>query len=236
MVVSPKGAQEKLRGFTFTLQNCVRFYELYEKSYKLQAVSDKQEPLAYSLKPKALSLLDKWVLSKFNGLVGEVTESLDQYDRTTASRVIEKFVVEDLSNWWLRRSRKRKEALGLLRFVLLELAKLLAPFTPFIAEDIHFRLHKGHKAGTLSVHLHDWPKADKKLVNKKLEGEMEEVRNIVTAGLALRKEKQMKVRQPLNLATIKRAKKFPTDLEDLIKEELNVKQLTYNKRSEEHTS
>ncbi|MDP3792605.1 MAG: class I tRNA ligase family protein [bacterium] len=216
-----KDVEAKLKGFIFTLQNCVRFYELYS-----------EEAESWTHSAKATNLLDKWILSRFNGLVFEVSENLDKYDPTTAARIIEKFVIEELSNWWLRRSRKRKEALGLLRFLLLELAKVLAPFTPFIAEDIHTRMHKGQKMGTESVHLHDWPKVDKKLIDKKLEDEMEEVRSIVTTGLAVRKEKQIKVRQPLRLATVKRISKLENDLGELIKEELNVKNLVYDNTQE----
>ena len=233
---SIKDAEAKLKGFIFTLQNCVRFYELY--------AIDKATWI-HETEPK--ELLDKWVLSKLHGLVKDVTESLDNYDPTTAARAIERFIVEDLSNWWLRRSRKRKaaspsvgeprpgpgrEALGLLRFILLHLSKVLAPFTPFMAEDIKTRLHKFQKAGHESVHLNDWPLVDKKLINKKLEEEMEEVRNIVTAGLAVRKEKQIKVRQPLQLATIKRSEKFQSGLEELVKEELNVKEVKYDGKQE----
>jgi isoleucyl-tRNA synthetase len=147
----------------------------------------------------------------------------------TAARAIETFVVEDFSQWWLRRSRKRKEALEVLKFILLELSKLLAPFTPFLAEDIHHRLNS---KSLESVHLEDWPKSDKKLIDKKLEEEMNELRNTVTAGLAIRKEKQLKVRQPLRSAMIKRSAKFQPDLEELIKEELNVKKIDYDKAQE----
>ena len=233
MIVSQKGAQERLKGFVFTLMNCVRFYELYSDSSKSKVQSLKPDTL--DVKPSALSLLDQWILSKLNGLIGEVSGTLDKYDPTTAARAIDKFVIEDLSNWWLRRSRKRKEVLGLLRFLLLELAKVLAPFTPFLAEDIYLRISqmsnvKGQMS--LSIHLHDWPAGNKKLIDKKLETEMDEVRNIVTAGLAVRKEKQLKVRQPLRLATIKRVAKFETNLEDLVREELNVKKLAYDNKQE----
>lgn len=242
MIVSQQGARESLKGFIFTLQNCVRFYELYYDSSKSKGQSLK--PDALDTKPSALHLLDQWVLSKLNGLVEEVSDSLDKYDPTTGARAIEKFVVEDFSNWWLRRSRKRKaaegesrpgpgrEVLELLRFILLELSKILAPFTPFLAEDIHARMHGGHKMGTESVHLHDWPAVDKKSVNKKLEEEMDEVRSVVTSGLGIRKEKQLKVRQPLRLVTIKKATQFQPDLEELVREELNVKSLVYGEDQE----
>ena len=215
-----KDVEGKLKGFIFILENCVRFYELYHE----QAEVDKEYPTK--------NLLDKWILSRFNVLVAEVSDKLDAYDPTTAARAIDKFVVEDFSQWWLRRSRKRKEALGVLRFLLLELAKIIAPFTPFIAEDIHRRMHKGHKMGIESVHLHDWPIVNKKLINKKLETEMDEVRSVVTAGLGVRKEKQLKVRQPLRSATLKWASKFSEDLEELIKDELNVKKVLYDKKQD----
>ena len=147
------------------------------------------------------------------------------------ARAIEKFVIDDLSNWWLRRSRKRKEALGLLRFTLLELSKIIAPFTQFVAEDMYRRL-KGNRElpNKESVHLHDWPAVNEKLIDKDLEEKMDKVRQIVTAGLALRKERQIKVRQPLKSATVR--EEFHSDLEQLIKEELNVKEVRYDKEQQ----
>lgn len=215
---SMKDIESKLKGFIFTLQNCIRFYELYN-----------QETLN---KDGAANLLDKWIISKTNKLIVEVSSLLDSYDMTTAARIIEKFVVEDLSNWWLRRSRKRKEALGLLRLLLIEISKIIAPFVPFVAEDIYQRMHKGVAPEKPSIHLEDWPRANKKLINKKLEDEMDEIRNIVTSGLALRKEKEIKVRQPLRAITIKRSSKFPKDLEELLQDELNVKQISYDSKQE----
>jgi isoleucyl-tRNA synthetase len=220
--VIPREIEDKQKGFFGTLGNCIKFYELY--------ATDKAT-WTHDTKPK--ELLDKWILSKLHGLVNEVTESLDNYDSTTAARAIEKFVTEDFSNWWLRRSRKRKEALDLLRFILLHLAKVLAPFTPFMAEDIKTRMHKFQKAGHESVHLHDWPKADKKLIDKELEKQMDEVRNIVTVGLAQRKEKQIKVRQPLKAIHLGLSNEFPKDLENLLKEELNIKNIVYDKSQKE---
>lgn len=218
-----KDVEAQLKGFLTTLQNCLRFYELYTQT----ATSADQISLSIISAPTAV--LDKWILSKLNGLILEVAEKLDKYDVTTAARMIEKFVVDDFSNWWLRRSRKRKESLPMLRTILLEITKICAPFLPFTAEEMFARLNGGQ--GVLakeSVHLEDWPKASKKMINLKLEGEMEEARNIVTAGLAQRKDKQMKVRQPLRAVTINRAKKLGSGLEDLIREELNVKKVAYD--------
>ena len=223
--ISIQAAREQLKGFTMTLENCVRFYELYQSGDKRQATSDKTEITSENL-GAVKNLLDKWIISRFQELLSEVTEKLDAYDPTTASRAIEKFVVDDFSQWWLRRSRKRKEALPLLRVLLLELAKILAPFIPFTAEDIHTRLHIGAKPSTESIHLHDWPKLQKKTRNIKLEEKMSHIREIITAGLAIRKEKQIKVRQPLKSAAIA-SDKLENDLEELIKEELNVRGISY---------
>ena len=218
--VIPREIEDKQKGFFGTLGNCIKFYELYAT-----------EPTTNDQRPT--TLLDKWILSKLNELIVEVSDCLDKYDPTSAAKAVEKFVAEDFSNWWLRRSRRRKEALGLLRFLLLEVAKIIAPFIPFTAEDIHMRMHAGQNAGTQSIHLHDWPKADKKLIDKKLEKQMEEVQNIVTIGLAQRKEKQIKVRQPLRSVYLGLSNEFPKDLEILMKGELNVKEIVYDKSQKE---
>ncbi len=199
---------DKLKGFFFTLQNCIRFYELYKNE---------------ATELGKLTQLDKWLLSRYNRILQSVTEKLDRYDVTPAGRELEEFVIEDLSNWWVRRSRKRKEALPLLRMVLLDLARVLAPFTPFMAEDMYRRLGGAGE----SVHLAEWPKVAKKYLDEKLETEMSGAREAVTKGLAIRKEKQVKVRQPLATVTIKRAK-FSRDVEALIKDELNIKKIKYD--------
>ena len=226
--VIPREIEDKQKGFFGTLGNCIRFYELYGKE---------DSPIGggffHDIKSKELHLLDKWILSKLNGLIQSATDDLDKYEVTQTAKNIEKFIVEDLSNWWLRRSRKRKEALGLLRFLLLEISKVIAPFIPFSAEDIHMRMSAGQTAGVQSVHLHDWPKANKKLIDKELEKQMEEIRNIVTIGLAQRKEKQIKVRQPLKAIHLGLSNEFPTDLGNLIKEELNIKEVVYDKSQKE---
>ena len=211
--VIPKEIEDKSKGFITTLDNCVRFYELYEVGSNLRSETSD-------------NLLDKWMLSKLNGLISEVTAGLDNYDPMPAARAIEKFVMDNLSNWWLRRSRKRKEALALLRFALLELSKIIAPFTPFVAEDIYRRLQGNRELPNKeSVHLYDWPAVNEKLIDKDLEEKMDKVREVVRAGLALRKEKQIKVRQPLQQlsSTVIAGILLEPDLENLIKEEVNVK-------------
>ncbi len=209
----------KLKGFIATLQNCMRFYELYQDSVP-------------KTKPQASHLLDKWVLSRLHGVIDEATKTLDAYDPAAAARAIEKFIVEDFSNWWLRRSRKRRDALPLLRALLLDISRLTASFIPFVAEDIYMRLGGLGEEKQESVHLNDWPKFNKKLVDVKLEEVMRQAQEVVTAGLALRKNHHMKVRQPLQAITVTAAKKFEKDIEHLIKEELNVKEVCYQKEGE----
>ena len=136
-----------------------------------------------------------------NSLVKEATKELEEYNPTMTARLIEKFVTDDFSNWWLRRSRKRPEAIETLKNVLIEISKLCAPFAPFVADDIYLHLEGGKE----SVHLENWPRAEDKYINKKLEEEMREIRDVITAGLAARKAKQIKVRQPLASVSLKRS-------------------------------
>ncbi|HZZ99552.1 MAG TPA: class I tRNA ligase family protein, partial [Candidatus Paceibacterota bacterium] len=213
--IIPKEIEAKLKGFFFTLQNCIRFYELYADQ------SQPEEEL------KLDSLLDKWLFSKLHRLIAESSESLEHYDIPTAGRVIEQFAIEDLSNWWVRRSRKRKEALPVLRAVLLELAKMLAPFTPFMAEDMYKRL-----GGPLeSVHLTDWPKAQKKFINDKLEERMEKTREVIAKALSQRKESNLGVRWPL--ASLSSLYSAGVVIDDLIKVEVNVKEIKHDEKQNE---
>ncbi len=228
----------RLRGFVMILWNSFRFFELYNLDNKNFTVNFH--------KTKPASLLDQWIFSRLNQTTEVVAKSMDEYDPTTATRAIESFVTEDFSKWWLRRSRIKfqrpeseeslKESLALLRFLLLEIAKIIAPFTPFIAEKLHHDLHKGASAVTESVHFHNYPSSkDYKLktINYKLIQDMEEVRKFVALGLAYRKNKQIKVRQPLASAVVKRSEKLAEELETLIKDELNVKNLKYDPKQEE---
>ncbi|MBI2038409.1 MAG: isoleucine--tRNA ligase [Candidatus Nealsonbacteria bacterium] len=202
-----------LRRFIMTLWNCVVFFQTYAKIGADQLKNQ----------PKSASLLDKWIISKLNSLIQQVTEGLDKYDVTASARAIEKFTVEELSLWYIRRSRKRfEEAAGTLFFVLQSISKLTAPFIPFLSEEINRRL-----GGKKSVHLADWPKADKKLVDKELEEKMEKAREIVALALAERAKAGIKVRQPLASLYIK--EKFDAKLLGLIEEEINVKKIILGK-------
>ena len=229
-------------GFVRVILNSLRFWQLYAVN-KSKILNPKSETNSkFKIQNYKFNLLDQWLLSRWNSLIVLVTKSLDQYDATAASRGIEKFVIEDLSNWWIRRSRDKFQSgenysqKDLLRFVLLELSKLIAPFVPFLAEYLHGELHHNQKPSTLSVHFHDWPKADKKLIDEKLEEEMDLVRKIVSLGLAERKKGNIKVRQPLASLKIKYQIlniKINEELLDLIKEEVNVKEVVFEKGNEE---
>ena len=200
------------RGFLGTLMNCLRFFELYEARTTRHEthVADPETPL------------DRWVLSRLHRTINTVTEALDAYDPTMSSRTLENFIINDLSNWWIRRSRESiSENTDLLRYLLAETSKLIAPFIPFTAEHIY----KSASNRNESVHLENWPQAKNKYINDELETQMIRVREIVTQGLALRKTVQIKVRQPLVSLSVKFS--VPAELHYLLKDELNVKQILF---------
>lgn len=234
-----KDAQSKLLGFLSTFDNLVRFLWLYSGEV-LRNSSVRFENL------EAKTYLDRWLHVRLGLLVSDVTRDMDDFDPAGASRKIEDFIINDLSNWWLRRSRKRFQksrnpaelayVSDLFRNVLIETAKLIAPFTPFLAEEIFIKLDGPAVSHRQSVHLCDWPAHAKATVGKpkKLLKEMERVRGFVTLGLAQRKAKNIKVRQPLAGITLK-SDKFDPELEELIKNELNVKRVDYDQKINEET-
>ena len=170
------------------------------------------------------NILDEWILSRLNRLIDSVTNGLDSYDITTIARQIDDFVINDLSLWYIRRSRKRlQQGLGIniLKLALIELSKLTAPFIPFLSEEIYKDL-----TGLESVHLDKWPKCNKKLINDEIEKDMEKAREIVSSGLKIRSMEAMKVRQPLSVLQIK-GKKLNNAFLPLIMEELNVKNIEF---------
>ena len=232
---SVDGVEKKSRGFVATLLNALRFLELYEKPAPKNSISGRtKEP-----KGETKDALDKWILSRINNLALMAAEFLDGYDLNAASRALESFAVEDLSNWWLRRSREffqrpkspadLNKSLDLFRYLLSELSKMLAPFTPFLAEHVYKKVNNRKE----SVHLEDWPKPKKKFINPALESQMKELRDLVTLGLAQRKANNIKVRQPLATVTLKKSEKFEPELEKLFLAELNVKSIDYNPAQEE---
>lgn len=187
---------------------------------------------------KLSHVLDRWIASRFFGTLKSVEQNLDEYNAQKATESIEGFV-EDLSNWYVRRSRDRgglyvvntkdkEKFYSTLYFMLLSLCKLLAPFTPFITEKIYTEVTNGE-----SVHLESWPKAEKKYINEKLELDMAHAREAVEQGHALRKLENIPVRQPLNKITVKSPYPSPENqILELVKDELNVKQVEWKKGSE----
>jgi isoleucyl-tRNA synthetase len=179
--------------------------------------------------------VDRWVISRLNTLVREVTDLLSNYDLTKSVRAIQDFVVEEVSNWYVRRTRDRywtselgnskKAAYLTLYEVLLTVAKLMAPIAPFTAEEIFRNLTHGEKE---SVHLELYPVADESLIEPGLEKRMATVMDVVTLGRACRNKVQIKVRQPLPKILVDgRIKKIVESMRELILEEINVKDIEY---------
>ncbi|MDP1710794.1 MAG: isoleucine--tRNA ligase [candidate division WWE3 bacterium] len=179
-----------------------------------------------------LQVLDKWVLSRLNSLTKLVTGSLDRYDPATAANAIERFIVDDLSQWYLRRSRSRvgptaPDAKDKAVFyhvmweVLASISQLLAPFTPFVSEEIYRNL-----TGDPSVHLSDWPKVGR--IDLKLETDMQKLREIVELGHSFRKTAGIPLRQPLaKLGVSGSEDKWSKELVGVLAEELNVKEVEF---------
>jgi len=244
---SEKNVGETLKKFIFTLWNCFTFFKTYKEKPKTKNQKSK-------IQFKGQNLLDKWIVSKLNQLIELVTQKLDKYDITSAARSIEDFVIKDLSQWYIRRSRARfhpvveqsslwgkeakkdfEEASQTLGFVFLMLSKLTAPFIPFLSEEIYQKI-QNYESGTRSVHLEDWPKVNKKLFNEKLNKKMEKTREIVALVLAERAKTKIKVRQPLASLKIKnqisKIKNENEELLNLIKEEVNVKEIVLDNKIE----
>ena len=181
---------------------------------------------------KSNNLLDKWIISELNILIGEVNSKMENYDLVRASRPLREFI-DKLSNWYVRRSRKRfmsedvddrNLAHQTLYYVLMEYTKLLAPFMPFLSEEIYKNL-----TDKKSVHFADYPVARESLINEKVSGEMNFIRQIITLGLAIRAKNGIKVRQPLSKLKVESEKMKVDDnnLISLIKDELNVKEVEF---------
>ena len=212
-----------------TLWNSYGFFVMY-------ANVDNWSPEKLNGLPKVSNSLDRWIISKLHQLIKTVDENMMLYDVPSATNPMMDFI-DNLSNWYIRRSRKRfwksendgdkNEAYQTLYYVLVELSKVMAPFTPFIAEEIYGNLIQSSQStvhGKESVHLADFPVVDESLIDDKINKDMEEVREIVNIGLQLRAKSAIKVRQPLNELRIKNCE-LSEELLDIIKEEVNVKHI-----------
>lgn len=222
---SEEGVEKCLKKFLMTLWNCFKFLDTYTSSKEISEDLCSKSPQ---------TLLDKWIISRLNNLIRSVTKNLEKYRITQASRDIEEFVIKDLSLWFIRRSRKRfqdpstikekEEAVQTLYQVLHKIVRVSAPFIPFISETIYRQLNPQEE----SVHLASWPEVSPKLIDKDLEEKMDQVREIVSLGLKERAQAGIKVRQPLPRLTIgKSIGKLEPELLNLIKKELNVKDLEF---------
>ncbi len=234
-----KNVNEYQRKFMGTLWNTYAFFVLY-------ANIDNFNPMDYKLDYTKLTPMDKWILSKLNSLVKYVDESLDKYKITESARAMADFV-DELSNWYVRRSRERfwgkdmpqdkVNAYMTLYTVLTTMAKLSAPFTPFMAENMYQNLVKKVDADAPnSVHLCDFPAVNEKMIDAKLEHNMDLVLSIVVAGRAARNTSGIKNRQPIGNMYVKADKILDKEYFDIILDELNVKNIEFVEDASKFTS
>lgn len=220
------GLKEVYSKYLSTFKNAYSFFEMY-------ANADKIDPREYNIPVAKRDLTDRWLLSKLNHMVKDVTEGYEKYDLNIVVHKIVDFINDDFSNWYIRSNRRRfwaseltedKKAVYLTTYeTLLTLAKITAPVTPYISEEIYQNL-----TGKTSVHLEEFPKVDEELLSKDLEQRMELVRDICSLGRNAREDAAIKVRQPLNFMILPLVDEAVIeDFESIIKEELNIKEIVY---------
>ena len=226
----------KLRGLLATLWNSLVLFDTYTDKIRNSKLEIRN----------SVNVLDQWILARLDELTRGATSRLDAYDIVGAARLLEAFIVDDLSNWYLRRSRRRfqkpesnqdRDAVAAVTaHVLLTLAELMAPFTPFLAEMVYQELKRKMGLKEESIHLRSWPKTKFKVQNAKfrmLTNGMAEVRRIAALGLAERAKAGIKVRQPLQQLKVKSLEfKVSDDLLGLLKDEVNVKEVVIDPRIE----
>ncbi|MDO8620047.1 MAG: class I tRNA ligase family protein [bacterium] len=230
---SERGVDEVNKKVFGRLDNVLQFYLLYA------------EALSSKFEARSKNVLDKWIVARLNQLIAEVTNALEKYELDKATRPIGEFV-DDLSTWYLRRSRERiksenldekEQALGTLHYVLAELAKVMAPFTPFFAEYLYqslnanVRIEDSNDANKIkSVHMEDWPSGGK--IDEDILAGMSFVRSFASMALMQRAEYKIKVRQPLQKLSIKHSGKEPVkhwnELAEILKDEINVKEVIFD--------
>ena len=228
-----EGFKEVFSKFFNPLKNTYTFFQTYANIDNIEI--DKIN-VSYENREE----IDKWLLSKYNKLVMNVTKCYNEYDLNVLTKLITNFVSEDLSNWYIRRNRERfwahdlddsKKSVYITTYeVLVGLCKLIAPIASYTAEELYTKLTNEE-----SVHLADFPTYDEKLINEKLEEKMDLVRDIISLGRNAREDVKIKVRQPISEVLLDAKKKETIgDLDNLIKEELNVKEITYIKNLSEY--
>ena len=228
-----EGLKEVNSKFFSTLKNTYNFFVMY-------ANADKLEYKDFDVATDKYEEIDKWLNSKYNRLVKNVTESYEEYDLNKVVKLITEFVSEDLSNWYIRRNRRRfwkgelddsKRAVYKVTYdVLVGISKLIAPLCPYISEDIYRNL-----TNETSVHLSDFPEVNENEINETVEKRMDLVRDLISLGRKGREDANIKIRQPLTRVLLdNQNEKLIKDLDELIKEELNVKEVIYMNDSSEY--
>jgi isoleucyl-tRNA synthetase len=222
---SPESLKEVVRQFLLPLWNVYSFFVTYANLDGFEPGVRDEIPLTER------PVLDRWLLSRLAATVALVEESMDEYEVTDSARSIQAFV-HDLSNWYVRRSRRRfwksesdsdkLSAYQTLHHALVTLSRLMAPFTPFVSEALYRNL-----AGERSVHLADFPEVETEALDNELEAHMAAARRAVEAGLAARDAARIKVRQPLRSAALA-GPELPEDISAIVRDELNVKSLTFD--------
>ena len=236
---SGKAVQEGQRKFMGTLWNTYAFFVLY-------ANIDNFDASKYTLEYDKLPVMDKWLLSKLNSTVGEVDSNLDQYRIPEAAKALQDFV-DEMSNWYVRRSRERFWAKGMeqdkinaymtLYTALVTICKAAAPMIPFMTEDIYQNLVRSNDANAPeSIHLCDFPVVNKDHIDKKLEEDMEDVLDAVVMGRACRNEAAIKNRQPISRMYIKADFTLSEFYQEIIEDELNVKEVVFTDDVRDFTS
>ena len=225
-----KAVTEGQRKFLGTIWNTYAFFVLY-------ANIDNFDATKYTLEYDKLSVMDKWILSKVNSLVKSVDAYLNDYKIPETTRVLEEFV-DDLSNWYVRRSRERFWAKGMeqdkinaymtLYTSLVTLCKVAAPMIPFMTEEIYLNIVAGiDKTAPESIHLCDFPVANEAYIDKELEANMDEVLRIVVVGRACRNAANIKNRQPIGKMYVKAEAELSDFYKEIIEDELNVKEVEF---------
>ncbi|MGB4438008.1 MAG: isoleucine--tRNA ligase [Sedimentibacter sp.] len=220
------GLKEVLSKFFGTIKNVYSFFAMYANT---DSINPKEFFVEYKDRPE----LDRWIISKYNNLVKYVRESMEVYDHNKSVRAIQEFVNEDLSNWYIRRSRRRfwvpeltedkKAVYNTTYEILVGIAQLTAPFAPYLSEELYRNL-----TGEVSVHLSYYPEANEDLIDEKVENRMDLVKDLVKLGRASRENAKIKVRQPIRKIHIDgKYHDLIFDLVPLIKEELNVKEVVF---------
>ena len=236
---SGKAVQEGQRKFMGTLWNTYAFFVLY-------ANIDNFDASKYTLEYDKLPVMDKWLLSKLNSTVAEVDSNLDQYRIPEAAKALQDFV-DEMSNWYVRRSRERFWAKGMeqdkinaymtLYTALVTICKAAAPMIPFMTEDIYQNLVRSNDANAPeSIHLCDFPVVNKDHIDKKLEEDMEDVLDAVVMGRACRNEAAIKNRQPISRMYIKSDFILSEFYQEIIEDELNVKEVVFTDDVRDFTS